>query len=395
MTFPRPFAGLDRRIAWLRAILLSACFLGMLFSEKLWLNTRDYPLLKITPGFPVLPAPLDKIFFIALLLSLVLAGWFHRRAVLFFLFGTLFLFLEDQNRGQPWFYMYWVMLWLTLLPAPVALAACRCALTAVYLWSGIQKCHATFFERVPVWLSAPAANWHLPGGHELVRYAIAGAPFIEIFIGLAFWIPRLRKLALGIVIAVHVLALLLLGPTGLNYNLVVWPWNLAMIALALVLFAAAPQARLKPTFTDLRQSKPALTVVALFSLLPILSYAGMWDSYFSFSLFAEHEAKADMFMSEAMTKRLPEPMRKQLHQLPAGAYNPQVQGPYAFGFQVWAYEQLGVPAISEPRSFRSVYNFLYKTYAAAPTDLHMLISPRSGPITFYEAHNSFALVPNK
>src|SRR4051795_4924970 len=74
MPLTLPFAGVDRRTAWLRGTLLVACLLGMLISWPLWLNARAFPLLPVFPGFPVLPAPWDKCFFGAMLLSLVLAG---------------------------------------------------------------------------------------------------------------------------------------------------------------------------------------------------------------------------------------------------------------------------------------------------------------------------------
>lgn len=55
-----PFSGVDRRTALLRTILLSATLLGMLASLPLWINVRDFPVLPIAPGFPVLPQPWEK-----------------------------------------------------------------------------------------------------------------------------------------------------------------------------------------------------------------------------------------------------------------------------------------------------------------------------------------------
>src|SRR5882724_3847203 len=170
---PLPFIGVDRRIAWLRATLLSACFLGLLCSAPVWLNSRAFPVLPITPEFPVMPSPWDRCFFGAMLLALVIAGWFYRQAVTFFLAASLFAFFEDQNRGQPWLYMYWVMLLITLLSVPVSIPACRCAISVAYIWSGIQKCNPKFFQVVPDWFVAPAAHWHLPSGAiDLLRWCV-------------------------------------------------------------------------------------------------------------------------------------------------------------------------------------------------------------------------------
>ena len=101
MSIGVPFASLDRRKAWLRAILLGATLLGLIASAPVWFNARAYPLLPIATWFPILPAPWDKWFFGAMLLALVFAGWSYRWAVIVFLSASLFAFCEDQNRGQP------------------------------------------------------------------------------------------------------------------------------------------------------------------------------------------------------------------------------------------------------------------------------------------------------
>src|SRR5882762_5462927 len=116
MLWPPALRDISSRLPSLRVILLSASFFGMLACAPLWLNSREYPLIPVAAWFPTLTPPWDKYFFGGLLGSLVLALWFYRPAVLFFLLGSLFLVLGDQNRAQPWFYMYWVMLWLSLAP---------------------------------------------------------------------------------------------------------------------------------------------------------------------------------------------------------------------------------------------------------------------------------------
>jgi len=91
---------------------------------------------------------------------------------------------------------------------------------------------------VPAWFVAPATRWHLPTGLiEVMRWTIASAPVVELAIGLALWVPSLRRAAIAAAVVLHLAALLFLGPLGYNYNWVVWPWNLAMIGLVWALFA--------------------------------------------------------------------------------------------------------------------------------------------------------------
>ena len=408
----------DRRTLWLRVTLLASTFLGLIASMPVWFNTRTFPLLPIVSGFPILPAPLDKCLFAVMLASLVGAIWFYRQAVIVFLATSLFAYCGDQNRGQPWLYMYWVMMLLSLFPAPSALAACRCAVSVIYVWCGIQKFNARFFAVTPEWFVAPAANWHLPQIIlDLLKLSVKSAPFIELAIGLLLWFPKLRRVAFVAVILTHAFALLFLGPLGHDYNWVVWPWNLAMIALVFGLFArgklfekqtsATVEAiKLKPddrakkstkpaitaptfagfsgTFGELRRSRPALGVVALFALLPVLSYSGRWDSYFSFSLYSENLAVANIFVSESFRDNLPPHLKNYAQKFPQ-AYDPQHQGPYAFSFTGWGFEETHVPPISEPRNFENVYRALLP-YAKAPGDLRMIVGPRSGPVIFHEGN---------
>ncbi len=421
------FPNADPRTIWLRATLLTATFLGLIASMPVWFNTRTFPLLPIVSGFPILPAPLDKCLYALMLTSLVAAIWFYRQAVIVFLAASLFAYCGDQNRGQPWLYMYWVLLLLSLFPAPSALAACRCAVSVIYIWCGIQKFNARFFAVTPEWFVAPAANWHLPQvAIDLLKLSVKSAPFVELAIGLLLWFPKLRRAAFVAVILTHTFALLFLGPLGHNYNWVVWPWNLAMIALVLGLFAggklfgktpggAVEASKLKPedrskkshkpapvtpmiagfigTFGELRRSHPALAVVTLFALLPVLGYSGRWDSYFSFSLYSENLAVANIFVTESFRDNLPPHLKNYAQKFPQ-AYDPQHQGPYTFSFTGWGFEETHVPPISEPRNFENVYRALLP-YAKTPGDLRMIIGPRSGPVIFREGDRVDYLQPSK
>src|SRR5882672_9425177 len=102
----------------------------MLASAPLWMSSRPYPLLPVANWLPVLSGPWDKLAFAAALASLLLGVRFHRAGVMAFLVVSLFLALADQARWQPWFYMYWVLLLLTLAEERAALAGCRFALAA-------------------------------------------------------------------------------------------------------------------------------------------------------------------------------------------------------------------------------------------------------------------------
>ena len=417
----------DRRTFWLRVTLLLATFLGLIASSPVWTNTRTFPLLPIFNGFPILPDPWDKLLFALMLGSLFAAVRFYKPGIITFLASSFFAYCGDQNRGQPWLYMYWVMLLLSLFPAPSATAANRIAIATVYLWGGIQKFNARFFEVTPQWFVAPATNWHLPSAViDLLKLSVQSAPFVEIAIATLLWFPKLRRVALVLTVLTHTFALIFLGPLGHNYNWVIWPWNLAMIALVFGLFSGGklfetpaatvispnklkPEARSKqsrhstatqptdrnfPTaLRELQRSRSALLLVAAYALLPILSYSGRWDSYFSFSLYSENLAVANIFVTENFRDNLPANLKRHAQVFPQ-AYDPVHQGPLTFSFTAWGYEEMHVPPISEPRNFENVYRALLP-YAKTPADLRMIIGPRSGPVIFREGERVDSLLPSK
>lgn len=381
----RPFADTDRRTAWLRVILLSATFVGMVLSAPLWINSREFPVLPIAPWFPLLPVPWDKCFFGLMLFALVAACWFYRAAIGFFLVASLFAFFEDQNRGQPWFYMYLVMLLLSLLRTQTAVAACRVAISVAYIWSGIQKLNPNFFGGVPAFFVEPALNWHLPSAAiTFLKWCVASAPFVEIGIGIALWVRPLRRVAIASVMVLHLGALLFLGPLGRNYNFIIWPWNVAMIALVWTVFGKCSKSPQEGSFTqavsEVRRSKFAI-VLALYGLLPSLSYSGKWDSDFSFTLYAGREAEANFFVTKEFAGRLPPKIRAYVQPFPN--HDPRFQGPNLLMIKIWCYDELHVPFAPETRNFRSLFRYL-RRYAKAPEDLRMIIGPRAGPVIFCE-----------
>ncbi len=353
----------------------------MLCCIPLWLATREYPLVPICPSWPVLPTAFGPLLLGVTLLSLLSAVKFFRPAIIFFLLAILYLYGCDQNRGQPWLYLYWVMLLLNLLPEQTALAACRIALSLVYLWAGVQKLNATFFTAISGWFVQPATDWGLPNTVVTgLRAAVWLTPFLEMFIGVGIWIPKTRWPAIAVAAVLHVAALVFLGPLGHDVNLVVWPWNLAMVALLVVMFGGKECAALPQALRELRRSACGTVAVGLFGLLPVLSFFGWWDSYFSFALYSGNLAKADLYVTETFRDRLPPRFQTYVH--PVENFNPAFQLPFVFEHPHWAADQLGVPPLPEQRGYAVMFRHL-AAYAANDGDCRMIVETRGGKILLY------------
>jgi hypothetical protein len=369
------------RLRWLRLVLLGAMLSGMLCCLPLWLNTREYPCVPLFPHWLILPSSCGPLLLGAVLASLVAAAWFFRPAIIFFLAATLYLFGCDQNREQPWFYIYWVMLLLNLLPEPTALAACRFAFSFVYLWAGIQKLNGAFFNEVPAWFVQPAADWGWPNAMVIaIRACVYLTPFLEISIAAGVWFRKTRWFAIALIVILHTATLLFLGPVGRNVNRVIWPWNIAMIALAVVLFGTKEHSPLTQTWCDLRRSWSAVLVVGLYGILPLLSFFGFWDSYLSFALYSYNLANAEVYVSPSFLPRLPPKLQTYVY--PVKNYDPNLQLPYMFEFPMWAQAEMGVPPLPEPRGYLIMFQHI-GTYATNKDDCLMLLETRSGKVLRY------------
>ncbi len=229
-----------------RYTLTVAMLCGLMLSPRLWLSERSYPLVPVWDGLPAVPAPWDQLVLGALVAALVgtAAAPRPRLAMLGFVILAALCSLGDQTRWQPWFYQYLAMFAvLALGPAPQAperceasMNGCRLIVAALYFWSGLQKANVLFAEDVFPRLMEPVLRY-LPGGwHEAIGGRGWEAAYLECAIGLGLLVWPLRRVAMAGAVAMHLLALFCLGPCGLNWNTVVWPWNVAMMVFVVVLF---------------------------------------------------------------------------------------------------------------------------------------------------------------
>ena len=121
--------------------------------------------------------------------------------------------------------------------------------------------------------------------------------------------------------------------------------------------------------------------MALFTLLPALSFFGYWDSYLSFSLYTGRLTKADIYISETVKNRLPAPVLEFVVPTPP-PYNRDLQGPYVVLTELWADRILRVPPLPESRGYLGVAKYLTQ-FAPDPAEVRMVLIPRVGRTLFY------------
>jgi hypothetical protein len=351
-----PWLGATRDVAtrqrtmWRLKLIAGFTVLVPVFvSWPLWTAERAFPLVPAIPGL-VAPAWAHGALFaawLAVMVGMICSPAPRGLCFAASAFGVAMVLL-DQNRLQPWLYQFLVLF--------VALgcvdwrgkdesanrgvwAIFAFTLAMVYFYSGVQKAHPGFGTEVAARLMEPFV-----GEAAWVPRAGMAIPAIEAAMGLLILFGPTRRFGAVLTLGMHAFILVVLGPFGMNYNPVVWPWNLGMMALAWVaLWRSDP---LLPWLAH-RRAAPA---VLLFGVMPLANLAGVWDAYMSFSLYSARTAVGFIDLRPGAAARLPESYLPYLRPRPDGNQRLDVLR--------WSLDALRAPVYPEPRVLRGVADSL-------------------------------------
>jgi uncharacterized membrane protein YphA (DoxX/SURF4 family) len=247
------------------------------------------------------------------------------------------------------------------------LNTCRLLVASIYFWSGFQKMNLIFVSEIFPWMIEPfVKNW----APELKHWANAtgfAVPLLEAAMGISLLVPRLRKMAIGLALAMHSFILLCLGPLGQNWNTVVWPWNIAMALFVIILFVGTENKSLRAMFFTSRFVFHKIVLV-LFAIMPLLSFFDLWDSYLSASLYSGNIKRAYVFIEQNVKEKLPIAAQKYAEKTGS-------RTDYRLKIIDWATEELGVPPYPEKRVFRQIAKD-FCGYANHASDVKLIIQSK-------------------
>lgn len=168
---------------------------------------------------------------------------------------------------------------------------------------------------------------------------------MQVAFGIGLLTRRWRRLSLVAAVAMHVFILTMFGPFGHNWNNVVWPWTAAMAIFDVVLFSGTTEF----TWPDIRaswQDPLHIAALALFAVLPVLSFFNLWDSYLSAALYSGNLTEAQIYISDVWMASAPSAVRvRTVHTSP----NTNV-----LNIQRWAVEDLNVMPYPESRAYKAI-----------------------------------------
>ena len=333
------------RLHYLKLVTIAGYICGILLSLRLWFGVgRSIPRIPLV----VVNSHFAECFISLLLLAALVFSLFSSRSryLVAVVVLTSFLVILDLTRLQPWVYQYVLMI-ATLTFARVGpneetiLLANQLIVASLYFWSGVQKLNWTFANVVfPGMLED--AGVHLP-----TKFAILVA-LVEALAGVGLLIRTTRRIAVVIVVILHlsVLVLLILA----RHNTVVWPWNVAMLLVVPILFWRFSDSVVRKELWRRRQSKvvswlPKL-VIMLCAVAPALSFGGWWDLYLSGALYAGNAPVGVVRINDEFRSQLSEAAKKQVFT--------SSRGEAMLPLHEWSEVELNVPPYPEARAYRQL-----------------------------------------
>lgn len=328
-------------------ILMIGFLASMTISYNAWFALTDFP----TVSFWAFEVP----FYVFQSLSGILAtlvfiqpfAFSSRlipRAIILIMF---LLFVLNQTLVQPWAWMYFLMIWL-LSPfaryhyqykelAPL-LRGFQVLMALIYIASGALKIHPEFGSWTLPYILQPITNFFWQFKDELEGFFLF-VPYFEIVFGASLLLPQIARFSRFGLIAMHLAILGLLGPLGLNNNTVVWPWNIQMILLLLVVF---PHGFRKVEVFPIRfliYKKPINYVIGLVLIAAGLHFASLGNAYLAFDLYSGRTAYPQISLTKNELKRIPKSIDRFTYAEGDSIY---------VNYFLWGYETLNIPPCPAP-----------------------------------------------
>ncbi len=276
----------SKDINYLVRIIVMFWFLTKVWSYKTWIAERIYPVIPPIKIFEYVPGLVHQFLFVFSLLCLlsVLCFDIKRWLLIALFFSEIISCALDTVRWQPWEYMYLCFLLVVIInfykPKNILLLG-HLFLVSIYLFSGLHKFSRDFLYSV--WLNMFLKDFFGLSIDFILKYKLFFlgllVPVIEVSLALLLLFSKYKKMVSYALIVMHFGILIFIGPMGLQYNSVVWSWNLAMICILFVVYS-------KPIEFSYRIVIANTYWMILWFVMPVLSLFGSWYQYFSFNLYS-------------------------------------------------------------------------------------------------------------
>lgn len=260
-----------------------------IFSIKLWLSNRSFPLSPVFQFLENIPNYVHILLLVAFFIGIV--SILFKTKLLFFTYFIICIeiisCMLDQNRWQPFQYQFiLIFLFYTLYhnSKKQFFSFLIFLILSIYFFSGLHKISGSFLNTIwkPTVISIfdikNTVNYPL-----FIHYLGLFVGFFELLLGIGLFFKNTCKIAAYLLILMHLGIIIILSPVGFNYNIIVIPWNILMIILLFLVFIKSKSFTQK---IKLLTYKFNIILFALIGMMPFLRFFGYWDNYLSFNLYS-------------------------------------------------------------------------------------------------------------
>jgi len=350
------------------------CWLPVkLLGWRMFTKHRRFPTAPVFKIFDNSPPIVDDVLFGLSLLMMIMLFIFPKNKL--FITGLLAVefasCLLDQNRIHPWDYLYMFTLFIFAVNAnhqKLTTIAFVFILASTYFYSGLGKLNEGFLQTIwskmflDLFLKIPVKitqqSWLHDGG--------LCAGFFELMAGVGLLFSKTKKIAAAQLITMHFFILFFLGPFGLSYNRIVWPWNIAMILYLYLIFFKNEWIGFQFKYLVHQWN---ILVFIFWGILPSLNLVGYWDNYLSSGLYS---AKLpEMLICIKDTSKCPG-----LKRFCKPDYKHVCDGCNTINLDYWALSETNVAPYPEIRVFKKIQQKLEFQYPAAGLSFRYLLGDR-------------------
>ncbi|MFY8090579.1 MAG: hypothetical protein ACOVMI_04945 [Chitinophagaceae bacterium] len=259
-------------------------------SFNLWMSNRLFPVIPVHQLFQNTNQSIHFILYILSICTLLITILYKpQKALLIILFfAEILACLLDYTRWQPWQFQYLSMLFVCIIcfnDFKKATQWIALIMASIYIFSGLHKLNYHFLQNM--WSQTILKDFLGLNQNTIIQFKLTKIgyvlPIVETLAGFGLLSKFWQKKAAKVLIIMHLILLIILGPLGLNYNQIVWPWNVAMIVFVYHLFIKNKT----PIVNFNLLLSPRLYIIALLWLvMPIFSFWNKWPHYLSNDLYS-------------------------------------------------------------------------------------------------------------
>ncbi len=368
---PESVSTVELRFLWLQRFWALLGLALIVFTWNLWTPQTVFPQIPFFSFLVNVPGAVDWILLVLTLVSLCGVLVFRRTkriklSLVVFAVSASLLVLLDQHRLQPWMYQFIVYaVVMSCCSARSAMAKLRWITVSVYLFSALSKFDFQFAETLGIdfletlvgFVGIDPVGWP----KWLVAAIVLAFPAFEFIAGIGLIWRFSRRVAIGAIIAMHLLLLLILGPLGLNHQWGVLVWNVFLLGQAIMLFGwiesqsssigeedesvnveSANSGPAKNVGVS-RQEQFALVLVVVVLLAPLSVSAGVIDHWQGWEVYAPRSSRTKLEVFVGEQEQFGEELKEFL------SSNEETDQFVRFDLERWSLETLQVPINPQAR----------------------------------------------